>query len=152
MRPTSKHLFKVTYLLIIGVILVVGPLIFFNSFRTSIQNALAALDLIPKPEKLTELYFNDNANLPSSATNNQVISFAFVIHNLETSDYQYIYEVSVNLNGIKHIVDSGKLLVKNNQYYVKNEIFKLMNSPGPQEVVVELINLHQSIDFWIGNT
>jgi hypothetical protein len=149
MYPTIKQLFKLIFLLMVGVILVVGMLIFFNVNRTSIQNVLVTLDLIPKSEKLTELYFNDNANLPSSETSNQVISFAFVIHNLETTDYQYVYEVSVNLNGTKHIVDSGKVLVKNNQYYVNNEKFNLMNSPGRQEVVVELTNKHQSIDFWV---
>jgi len=126
-------------------------IIFFNLNGTFIHNELVALDLVPKPEKMTELYFNDPANLPSSATSNRVISFAFVIHNLETTDYQYVYEVSVNVNGTRHIVDSGKVLVKDNQYYVKNEKFNLMNSPGPQEVVVELINSHQSIDFWLGN-
>lgn len=151
MRPTRKQLFKLTSLLMIGVIVVAGMIIFYNLNRTSIQNALVALDLIPKPEKMTELYFNDPAHLPSSATSNQIISLAFVIHNLETTDYQYVYEVSVNVNGIRHIVDRGKVLVKNNQYYVKNENFNLMNSPGRQEVVVELTNLHQSIDFWIGN-
>ena len=151
MRPTSKQLFKLTSLLMIGVILVTGMIIFFNLNKTSIYNELVTLDLIPKPEKMTELYFNDSANLPGSATSNQVISFAFVIHNLETTDYQYVYEVSMNVNSIRHIVDSGKILVKNNQYYVKNEKFNLMNSSGRQEVVVELINLHQSIDFWIGN-
>jgi hypothetical protein len=149
MYLTIKQLFKLIFLLMVGVILVVGMLIFFNVNRTSIQNVLVTLDLIPKSEKLTELYFNDNANLPSSETSNQVISFAFVIHNLETTDYQYVYEVSVNLNGTKHIVDSGKVLVKNNQYYVNNEKFNLMNSPGRQEVVVELTNKHQSIDFWV---
>lgn len=125
-------------------------LIFFNLNRAPIYNELVNLDLIPKPEKLTELYFNNNANLPGSATSNQVISFAFVIYNLETTDYQYAYVVSVNANGTRHIVDSGNVLVKNNQYYVKNEQFNLMNSPGSQEVVVELTNKQQSIDFWTG--
>src|SRR5713226_677108 len=149
MHLTIKQLFKLVFLLI-GVTLIVGMLIFFNLNRASVNNELVTLDLIPKPEKLTELYFNNNANLPSSATSNQVISFAFVIHNLETTDYQYAYDVSVNANGTRHIVDSGNVLVKNNQYYVKNEKFNLMNSPGSQEVVVELINKQQSIDFWTG--
>ena len=148
MRLTSKQLFKLITLLMIGVILVVGMIISYNLNRTSIYNELAALDLIPKPERLTELYFNNAANLPSSATSNQAISLAFVIHNLETTDYQYIYEVSVNVNGTRDIVDRGKVLVKNNQYYVKNENFNLMNSPGRQEVIVELTNKQQSIDFW----
>ena len=149
MRPTSKRLFKLISFLMIGVILVTGMIIFYNFNRTSIDNALATLDLIPKPEKLTELFFQDSANLPGSATSNQKIRFAFVIHNLETTDYQYVYEVSVNLNGSRHVIDGGKVLVKNTQYYVKNEIFDFMSSPGRQEVVVELTNMHQSIDFWI---
>lgn len=150
MRPTSKRLFKLISFLMIGVILVAGMTIFYNFNRTSIDNALATLDLIPKPEKLTELFFQDSANLPGSATSNQEIRFAFVIHNLESTDYQYVYEVSVNLNGSRHAIDGGKVLVKNNQYYVKNEKFNPMDSAGRQEVVVELIYLHQSIDFWIG--
>jgi len=152
MRLTTKQLFKLAFLLIGGATLVVGMLIFFNLNRASINNELATLDLIPKPETLTELYFTDNANLPSTVTSNQVISFAFVIHNLEAADYQYTYDVSVNANGTRQIVDSGNVLVKNNQYYVKDEKFNLMNSSGRQEVVVELTNKRQSIDFWTRRT
>ena len=151
MRLTKKQLFKLASLLMIGVTLVVGTLIIFNLNRASIYNELENLDLLPRPEKLTELYFNDNANLPATAADNQVISFTFVIHNLETTDYQYVYEVSVNTaKGSRRIVDSGNVSVNNNQYYVKTEKFNLLNSPGSQEVVVELTNKHQSIDFWIG--
>lgn len=151
MHLTRKRLFKPVSLLLVAAAVVAGMIIFFKMNGTAIQNALVNLDLVPKPEKMTELFFSDPANLPGSATNNQTINFAFVIHNLETADYRYVYEVSVNANSTKQIVDSGEVLVKDNQYYVKNEQFNLMNSPGPQEVVVELINLHQSIDFWIGN-
>jgi len=151
MHLSNKQLFKLAYLSL-GVTLVVGMLIFYNLNKAAIYNELVTLDLVPKPEKLTELYFNNSANLPSSATSNQAISFAFVIHNLEAADYQYVYEVSVSVNGARHIVDSGKVMVKNNQYYVKNEKFNLMNSHGRQEVAVELIDFHQSIDFWIGNS
>ena len=149
MHLTNKQLFKLVPLLI-GVALVIAMLIFINLNRASVYNELFALDLIPKPEKLTELYFNDNANLPASVTSNQAISFAFVIHNLETTDYQYTYDVFVDANSTRHIVDSGKVLVKDNLYYVKKEQFKLMNLTGRQEVVVELTNKKQSIDFWIG--
>jgi hypothetical protein len=147
MHLTMKQLFKPVFLSI-GVTLIVGMLMFFNGNRAAVNNELMTLDLIPKPEKLTELYFNNNADLPGTAT--QVIRFAFVIHNLETTDYQYVYVVSVNANGTRHIVDSGNVLVKNNQYYVKNEQFKSYHAPGSQEVVIELTNKQQSIDFWIG--
>jgi hypothetical protein len=149
MRLTNQRLFKLSSALGIGVTLIVGVLIFFNLNAAAINNELVALDLVPKPEKLTELYFNNSANLPASATGDQAISFSFVIHNLEAANYQYVYEVSVNANGTRRIVDSGKVLVKNNQYYVKNEQFNLLSSPGRQEVVVALTNMQQSIDFWI---
>jgi hypothetical protein len=150
MHLTTKQLFNLVFLLLIGTALFVGMLIFFSLNRASIYNELITLDLIPKPEKLTELYFNDNANLPNSVTSNQTVSFAFVIHNLEATNFQYTYDVSVNANGTRHIVDSGNVLVKNNQYYVKNEKINLIHSTGSQEVVIELTNKQQSIDFWIG--
>jgi hypothetical protein len=130
------------------VTLAVGMLVFFKLNQASINNELVTLDLIPRPEKLTELYFNNNAHLPSFATRNQAIRFAFVIHNLETIDYRYVYDVSVRANGTRHNVDSGNVLVKDNQYYVKNERLQLINSPGNQNIVVELTNKRQSIDFW----
>jgi hypothetical protein len=99
------------------------------------------------PEAYTELYFDNNAKLPDAATSKQVVSFTFVIHNLETTDYQYAYAVSVNANGVRHIVDSENVMVKNNQYYSKNEKFDLMNVHVSQEVVIELVNKRQSIDF-----
>jgi hypothetical protein len=101
---------------------------------------------------MTELYFSNNANLPEAVTSNKPISFTFVIHNLEATDYQYAYSVLVITNGTRHTVDSGKVLVKNNQYYDKNEKFNLAKSPERQEVVVELTNKHQSIDFWVGDS
>ena len=150
MRLTTKELFKLGSLLIGAILLAGGILIFFNLNRASIHNELVTLNLIPKPEPLTELYFDDHKHLPKSAKSNEVISFAFVIHNLEATDYQYVYSVSVNANGTRHIVDSGKVLVKDNQYFVKNEQIHLLNAPGMQEVIVELTNKRQSIDFRIG--
>jgi hypothetical protein len=149
MHLAIRQLFKLAPLWIV-IALIIGITVFYNLNKESVNSELATLNLIPKPEKLTELYFNNNANLPSSVTSNQAISFAFVIHNLETTDYQYTYDVSVTANETKRIIDSGSVLVKNNQYYVKNENFTLMKSSGRQKVMVELTNKNQWIDFWIG--
>lgn len=135
---------------IVGILLAAIILISFTLNGSFIHDELVALDLIPKPETLTELYFNDNTDLPRSATSNQVVRFAFVIHNLEATDYQYTYEVSVNASGTKHIVDAENIVVKNNQYYTKNESFKLTHASGRNEITIELINKRQSIHFWIG--
>jgi len=133
---------------IAGIIVVAGLFIFFNLNSTFLYNELSTLDLVPKSERLTELYFNDSANLPASAQSNQAIQFAFVIHNLEAADYRYIYQVSIITVNTHYIVDRGEVVVKNNQYYVRNERVRLLSPPGKQEVLVELVNKHESIDFY----
>lgn len=150
MRLINKQLFKLASLLL-GLGLTVVIIILLNLNSAAVNNELVALDLIPKPEKLTELYF-ENSAIPASATGSQAISFTFVIHNLETTDYQYAYDVVVIAKGGRHVVDSGNVLVKNNQSFVKKEEISLVSSPGRQDVVVELVDLRQSIDFWVENT
>lgn len=144
----NKRLFKLTSLLL-GLGLTVVIIVLLNLNSAAVYNQLVALDLLPKPEKLTELYFENSAHLPTSATGSQAISFTFVIHNLETTDYRYTYDVVVIAYGGRQVIDGGNVLVKNNRSYVKKEEFLLLNSPGRQDVVVELVNLRQSIDFWV---
>lgn len=148
MHLTNKQLFKRAALLL-GLGLTVVIIILLNLNRAAVYNELVSLDLVPKPEKLTELYFDNSADLPASATGNEAIRFTFVIHNLETADYRYAYDVVVIANGERHVVDGGNVLVKNNQFFIKKEEIPLVNSPGRQDVVVELVNLRQSIDFWV---
>ena len=148
MYLARKQLSKSFTFFVIGMAFVVITFIVYNLNQTAINSELVALDLLPKPQPFTELYFNDGVHLPDSVTTaHSVISFSFVIHNLEATDYQYTYEVYVDTNGIKNIVDNGTIFVKNNHYYDKHEKFALMNSPGRQEVIVELTNKQQSIHF-----
>lgn len=81
----------------------------------------------------------------------QEIRFEFVVHNRETTDYRYVYVVVVNINGTKHIIDSKNVLVKNGKSYVKSEKVEIKDKADTQEIVVELLNKHQSIDIWMGN-
>lgn len=149
MGRITRRLAKLAPLLI-GVALLVSMLIVFNLDNATLHKELTTLYLLPQPEKLTELYFDANAGLPKSATEKQTIRFAFIVHNLETIDYQYVYDVIVKSPGTSQTVDSGKILVKNGQYYSKTEQFSLKKASPDQEVVVELINKKLSIDFWIG--
>jgi hypothetical protein len=148
MHLTIKQLFRLTSLLI-GVTSVVSGLIFLNVNKNSVYNELIVLDLLPRPENTTELYFDNSANLPTFAASGKAIDFTFIIHNLENTDYHYTYSVFVNTNGTKRIVDSENVVVKNNDYYTRHEHFDLTNAFGSQEVVVELTNKQQSIDFWM---
>jgi hypothetical protein len=149
MRLTTKQLSQLVFLTTGLVILIGGSVIIYGLNRATIRDELMDLYLLPKPEKLTELYFNNHANLPSHVPNNRVICFSFVIHNLETTDYRYVYSVSINTNSTRHIVDSGTVLVHNDQYFIKDVQIHLPSSTGSQQIAVELINKKQLIDFWI---
>jgi hypothetical protein len=149
MQETKRRFFKITALAV-GIVVLVGMLLSVNVNRKAIVSELATLNLVPMPEKLTELYFDDGANLPRVASKGQVVAFAFVIHNLEASDYRYLYKVTVSSKDKKLVVDSGSVLVGDTRYYRRDERVKLLDLPGLQEIVVELTNKKQAIDFWVG--
>jgi hypothetical protein len=149
MYLTAKSLFKRASIFIALLVLGGVALIFFNTHKAFLYNELAAFDLIPKAENFTELYFNKNATLPGATIGNQEIRFTFVIHNLETTDTHYIYVVSVMAYGQRYTIDRENVMVKTNHYYIKNEHLRLIKVSGKQEIIVELTNKHQSIDFWV---
>ena len=72
MRLTKKQLVKWVALLLGLLLVVVAIFNLYDLNKASINNELANLDLLPKPEKLTELYFNNSADLPGSATGNPI--------------------------------------------------------------------------------
>lgn len=148
MYLANKRIYKRTSLLAIGVSFLLGTIVIYNLNQASIDKELESLYLLPRPQTFTELYFEKPESLPSSTTSNQPIRFMFIVHNLEAADYRYIYEVSVIAN-TRQVVDSGNALVKNNQYYARGELFYLAKSPREQKIVVDILNINQSISFWV---
>ena len=117
-----------------------------------VRAQLAALKLIPVPETYTELYFNNTAQLPTSATA-QPVAFSFSIHNVTGQPTNYPYEVILmGPVGAGRIILSGYADTASGQTFdvpVRAQLPKgLVNS----QIVVELPNQSQSIDFWIGKT
>ncbi len=85
MRLTKRQLFRLAGLLL-GLLLVVSIVIFYNLDKVSINNELVNLDLLPKPEKLTELYFNNSANLPSLTNGNPVTgTYSGTVHDISSN-------------------------------------------------------------------
>lgn len=73
------------------VVLVVA--IFFYTERESIHVQLDKWKLIPRPERFTELYLENHADLPRSVVAGQIVPFSFTVHNLEGKTMEYPYEV-----------------------------------------------------------
>ena len=116
----------------------------FITFFTFTNNAIVSL--IPKQETLTELYFIDSANLPSSVANfsNQQVSFA--IHNLENKNMIYKYDVYILSLGKKQNILSKVIPVKNSEQKIIAISFRTAIVHSKDKLVV-VLNNNQSIDF-----
>lgn len=101
------------------------------------------------PETFTELYFDDNLQLPSQVIPKHLYIFQFTLHNLEGKDMDYPYEVYIQSGQDKKIFDQGTVLVKVNSYNTIQERFATSNILPKSQIVVVLINKNQQIDFWI---
>jgi hypothetical protein len=102
-----------------------------------------------QPETFTELYFDDNLDLPSKVIPRHPYFFQFTLHNVEGKDMEYPYEVYVEIGQDKLIFDKGMVLVKQNDYKTIHESFAAASVLPKSEIIVDLINKNQQIDFWI---
>jgi hypothetical protein len=120
-------------------------LVIFGTFYVWSTSASTA-----QPEPITELYFEDHLHLPSKVLPEKHYVFGFTLHNLENKDMEYPYEVYADLGQGKFIVfDKGTILVKKNEYKTIQEGFAIASAFPKSEIVVNLINKKQHIDFWI---
>lgn len=71
--------------------LAAGCALFLLFGRTTLTGQLHAWKLLPRPERLTELYFSDPTHLPATYTPGRTQSVSFTVHNFEhqTTDYRY---------------------------------------------------------------
>lgn len=140
----SKKLF---YFLIIPLVVALIPgLIYFksNDIKAFAEN------LKPLPERFTELYFEDHALLPKSASKDTVYDFRFTTHNLEYIDTGYNYAVFIEPeNGEKQLLDKGSFTLRHDEYRTVTESFKIINPAKRLKITVELIDKKQTIHFWM---
>ena len=100
-------------------------------------------------ETFTELYFEDNLHLPSQVIPKRPYFFQFTLHNLEGKDMEYPYEVYIEVGQDKLLFDKGTLFVQENGYKTIQERFAITDILRKGEIVVDLVNENQHIDFWI---
>lgn len=147
-KINSKQVLKIGLPLFIMVCLVTGIFLLVN-YIPSIKEAFI-LATTKKPETFTELYFEDHLSLPKEITLFKENNFKFTIHNLENKDMGYPYEVYMDINGEKQMIDKSSILIKNNEYKTITEDFTITIPMQRFKVAVNLINKNQQIDFWMG--
>jgi hypothetical protein len=113
----------------------------------SVKDAIVLATTV-KPETFTELYFEDHTNLPHDIEINAGNQFAFTVHNLEGKDMTYDYVVYVQTIDRKETMARNSFTLKNGASISIQENYTLRKKVH-LEVIVELINKNQSIDFWM---
>ncbi|MHB1276455.1 MAG: hypothetical protein ACYCXQ_02830 [Candidatus Humimicrobiaceae bacterium] len=151
-----KHLKKknIIYRLILSIVLTLMAvclvLVFFQiaKYVPSVKEAFF-LSAHPKQETFTELYFENHLSLPDKFILSKEYNFKFTIHNLENKDMEYPYEVYIDINGKKQVIDKSSVLIKNNEYKTITINFAIAIPIQRFKVVVDLIKKNQQIDFWM---
>lgn len=148
MPISKKTKLTITATLILAVIIV----IYWQ--RGAVNAELYNLDLVPKQQPFTELYFQNSTSLPRETIANTKASFTFTINNVEGVTTTYPYNVYFEYpTGERVVFVSSTVVLGNNVSTTINvsHIFGASNLTG--EVVVDLSSLNnQSIDFLLPDT
>ncbi|GAH55394.1 unnamed protein product [marine sediment metagenome] len=112
-KANYKLIMRIRLLLLVVWFIVIGFLIV--EYVPSVKEAFILATTV-KPETFTELYFEDHLSLPNKVTLFKENNFRFTIHNLENKDIVYIYEVYIDVNREKQMIDKNSVLIKNNEY------------------------------------
>ena len=145
-KVNYKQIIRVRSLLLVVWIIVIGFLLV--ECAPSVKEALILATTV-KPETFTELYFEDHLFLPNKVTLFKENIFKFTIHNLENKDMVYIYEVYIDVNREKQMIDKNSVLIKNNEYKTITKDFTITVPTQRVKVVVNLIGKNQQIHFWM---
>ena len=117
---------------------------------------LAAWQVLPRSEPLTELYFKDYRKLPTTLQAGAMASTSFVIHNLEHQHLTYRYEITaVSDNNAETLLGFGDLVLSHDQSRDIRQSFTLPSTTGSTMIKVTLHYNSQSkpkeqaIHYWV---
>ena len=153
-KVNEKLIMKIRSLLFVVWVIVIGFFLIVKCVPSAKEALILATTV--KPETFTELYFEDHLSLPNKVALFKENNFRFTIHNLENKDMEYPYEVYVDLNGEKLMIDENSVLLKNNEYKTITEDFKItiliaeIFQLQRVKVIVNLLSKNQQIHFWMG--
>ncbi len=121
-------------------------------FHQPIKNQLNSWKVLPEPERLTELYFNNPNHLPTTYTPAVGQNVSVVIHNLEYETWKYHYTVKTIAAGKTTYTYLGTTTLTQNQYKTL-PLYLDIPDIGPRvQVQVCLVNPSQCIDYWVNRS
>jgi hypothetical protein len=116
----------------------------------TINRQLHAWKLLPEPERLTELYFEDHTTLPATYTPTRPVGFRFTVHNLEYRRMQYGYQVLQQSEDGRRIqlLEQNDFTLGNDKYHTVYVHHTLADLGQRAKVIIKLTS-GESISFWV---
>ncbi len=139
--------------LVATLVVLLAIAIFIYAERGKVYAEMNNLKLVPQNEAFTELYFNDYAALPKNTVAGQPVAFSFTIHNVEGVTTTYPYNVYFAYpNGAKDVFASTSITLASDASSSITIYHTFATSNLEGQVVVDLSNLNQTIDFILPDT
>lgn len=150
---------KIAYLYIAILAVLCGILLVnYTVFIRQLDN----WQLLPRPERLSELYFTNERQLPSILKVGSSQKISFTVHNLEQQATTYHYKVvaATAINDTGHLLGEGQLTLNHGQFETTSQtvIVPSLGTRLAMKVVLEYERLAlgqtsshqqtQSIFFW----
>jgi hypothetical protein len=101
-----------------------------------------------QPERLTELYFSDPSQLPSTIKAGKPLPVSFVVHNLEAEDMNYDYDITVAFGSSIETFEGHKFALANGATQDLTNNIAMPSVTGRVEIGVQLIGQPETIHFW----
>ncbi len=118
-----------------------------------LKNELTKLNLWPKEERLTELYFDDNLPAMTAIQEGSFLTFRFYIRNLEGRQVDYRYRVTMQ-NGnrpVTTLTETTVTIPDGEKQLIEQKYFFTAASPKV-EFFVDLPDFGRSIHFTLPRT
>lgn len=119
------------------------------AYNGAIKDFLHFYHLLPEPENLTELYFEDHLNLPNKIAIGEEHKFRFTIHNLENRVMNYEYKVTGTDDMAEWNITTGNAEMKHDEYKSIDVTYLIATASGRVKIAVTLPELNQLISFWL---
>jgi hypothetical protein len=103
-----------------------------------------------QPQPFTELSFANPDGLPATVTVGQKVPIQFVVHNLESRDMSYVYQVGYNYpSGGSALLGTQNLSLKNGESQKVSDEITIPAGKGRAEISVSNSNQQEAIHFWV---
>ncbi len=139
---------QLTLLLSGAVVALILFLLLFTD-KSSVVAMLNKYNLLPQPERFTELYFEDHDKLPKQLIATQEPKFQFTVHNLEYEPFTYNFKVEALSTESAKLLNEGSFTLNHDEYKTITESISTAEASIRTKINVSLENKNQSIHFWV---